>query len=116
MIKSIGLLKRRPGMSVAEFRAYYETKHRVIGEKYLTGYASRYVRRSLEPADGRSSEENEFDVILEIWYADQDAFERCSANLGRPEVRAEIVADEEQLFDRTRNRFFLVEEHESDMS
>jgi hypothetical protein len=55
-------------------------------------------------------------VILEIWYADQDAFERCSANLGRPEVRAEIVADEEQLFDRTRNRFFLVEEHESDMS
>ncbi len=55
MIKSIGLLKRRPGISVAEFRAYYETKHRVIGEKYLTGFASRYVRRFLEPADGRSS-------------------------------------------------------------
>jgi len=88
----------------------------VIGEKYPTGFASRYVRRFREPADGRSSEENEFDVILEIWYADREAFERCSANLGRPEVRAEIVADEEQLFDRTRSRFFLVEEHESDMS
>jgi hypothetical protein len=55
-------------------------------------------------------------VILEVWYADQDAFERCNANLARPEVRAEIIADEEQLFDRSRNRFFLVEEHESDMS
>ncbi len=116
MIKSIGLLKRRPGMSVAEFRAYYETKHRVIGEKYLTGFASRYVRRFLEPADGRSSDENEFDVILEIWYADADAYQRCNVNLARPEVRAEIIADEEQLFDRSRSRFFLVEEHESDMS
>ena len=116
MIKSIGLLKRRPGMSVSEFRDYYETKHRVIGEKYLTGFASRYIRRFLEPADGHSPDENEFDVIREVWYEDEDSYERCRAHLGRPEVRAEIVADEEQLFDRSRNRFFVVEEHESDVA
>ena len=116
MIKSIGLLKRQPGMSVSEFRDYYETKHRVIGEKYLSGFASRYFRRFLEPADGHSPDENEFDVILEVWYEDQDSYERCRANLDRPEVRAEIVADEEQLFDRPRNRFFVVEEHESDVA
>jgi hypothetical protein len=116
VIKSIGLLKRRPGMSVSEFRDYYEAKHRRIGEKYLRGFASRYFRRFLEPADGRSPNENEFDVILEIWYPDRDAFDRCRVHLSRPEVRAEIVADEEQLFDRSRNRFFSVVEHESDLS
>ena len=30
MIKIIMPMKRRPGMSVEEFRDYYETKHRVI--------------------------------------------------------------------------------------
>ena len=116
MIKSIGLLKRREGMSVAEFRDYYESTHRRIGEKHLRGFAARYLRRFLEPADGRPVNENEFDVILEIWYPDQDAYDRGRAHLGRPEVRAEIVADEEKLFDRARSRFFVVEEHESDLT
>jgi hypothetical protein len=116
MIKSIGLLKRKPGMSVQESHDYYETRHRLIGEKYLAPFASRYVRRFLEPADGHSPDENAFDVILEVWYEDQSAYERCGAHLSRPEVRAEIVADEEQLFDRPRNRFFVVDEHESELS
>ena len=46
-------------MTVAEFRAYYETHHRVIGEKYLSGFASRYMRRfitpSPEPGDRRGA-------------------------------------------------------------
>ena len=50
MFKTVGLLKRRPGMSVEDFRSYYESNHRVIGEKYLTGNAVRYVRRFLDPA------------------------------------------------------------------
>ena len=49
MIKQIGLLKRKPGMTPEAFRAYYETSHRVIGEKYLTGYAQKYMRRFLDP-------------------------------------------------------------------
>ena len=36
MIKTIALLKRRPGMTVAEFREHYETHHRRIGEKYFS--------------------------------------------------------------------------------
>ena len=49
MFKTITLLKRRPGTTMAEFIDYYETHHRVIGEKYLRGHATRYVRRFLHP-------------------------------------------------------------------
>ena len=38
MIKFIMPLHRKAGMSTDEFRSYYETFHRVIGEKYLKGF------------------------------------------------------------------------------
>ena len=120
MIKVIGLLKRRPGMTVAEFREYYETRHRLIGEKYLTGFASRYRRRFLDPSPDRVTgelPEAEYDVIMEIWYPDQATYEAASARLAEPEVTREIIADEERLFDRPKMRFFLVgEERESDVA
>ena len=44
-MKVVTTLKKKAGMSTAAFREYYETHHRLIGEKYLSGYATRYVRR-----------------------------------------------------------------------
>ena len=35
MIKVIMPMRRREGMTINQFREYYETKHRIIGEKYL---------------------------------------------------------------------------------
>lgn len=119
MIKTIGLLKRRPGMTVAEFRAYYETHHRVIGEKYLSGFASRYMRRFITPSANRETgevPEPDFDVVLEIWYPDRATFEACGRALSAPEAVAEITADEERLFDRPKMRFFVIDEEcESDL-
>ena len=119
MFKVIGLLKRRPGMTVDAFREYYETHHRVIGEKYLKDYASKYMRRFLTPYPNPitgEAVEAEYDVVMEIWYPDRAAYDACNALLGSPEVAAEIAEDEEQLFNRSRNRFFFVEEHESDLA
>ena len=119
MLKTIMLLKRRPGMSAEAFREYYETKHRVIGEKYLKGRAEKYMRRFLtpprDPVTGRAVEP-EYDVLLEVWYADRAAYEATTAELVRPQAAKEITEDEEQLFDRPRSRFFIVEEHESDLT
>ena len=117
MIKLVMPMKRRPGMTIPEFREYYETKHRLIGEKYLKGYASRYMRRFTNPTVDRDGElrDPEYDVFLEIWYPDQAAMEACARTLATPEAQREIRADEEQLFDMRFMRSYIVEEHVSDL-
>lgn len=119
MIKMIGLLKRRPGMSREAFHDYYETTHRRIGEKYLRGHACRYLRRYLTPFPNPLTgevDDGEFDVALEIWYPNQAAFDAANAQFIVPEIAQEIAEDEERLFDRTRMRFFFVDESESDLN
>ncbi|MGC6476135.1 MAG: EthD domain-containing protein, partial [Parvibaculales bacterium] len=70
MYKVLMPLKRKADMSVDDFRHYYENYHRLIGEKYLQGYATKYIRRYINPlpdAEGRIAEPD-FDVLLEIWF------------------------------------------------
>ena len=119
MIKTVGLLKRRKGMSTEEFRAYYESTHRVIGEKYLGGHAVKYMRRCLNPASDPAAAtfgpDGDFDAILEIWYPDRETHEAVAKRLSEPEAAAEVLADELKLFDRPRNRFFTLTEAVSDL-
>ena len=62
-------------MSREAFIEHYETHHRKIGEKYLGGFATKYQRRYLQSAGFREQEGDAlpFDVLMEIWYPDQDA-------------------------------------------
>ena len=119
MIKTVALLKRRQSLSTEEFRAYYESTHRLIGEKYLGGHAVKYMRRYLNPASDAAAAtfgpEGDFDVILEIWYPDRETYEAVAERLQAPEAAAEILADELKLFDRAKNRFFSLTEAESDL-
>ena len=111
-------MKRRAGMSIPEFREYYETKHRLLGEKYLKGYATRYFRRFTNPTMDRDGElrDPEYDVFLEVWYPDQETFEACGKALSAPEAVKEIYEDEEKIFDLNFMRSYIVEEYESDLS
>lgn len=111
----ITLLKRRPGMSKADFIARYEEHHRRIGEKVLAGYATRYVRRFLHPTDGVDTVHDP-DVVMEIDFPDIATRDACFAAMADPAIMAEIVADEELMFDRSRNRTFAVEERASQMA
>jgi hypothetical protein len=115
MIKVIMLMKRRPGMTTEAFRDYYESKHRLIGEKYLRGFATRYVRRYVNPLPDRSGElyDPEYDVVLEVWYPDETTFKDCAENLQNPEIAKEINDDEQQVFDMRFMRSYVVEEYES---
>lgn len=116
MFKTLTLLKRRPDIDRAEFIRRYETGHAKLGERLLRGRAVRYVRRYLVPVPNPETgavEEPDHDVVMEIWYPDRATWEVTMAMLSAPEVMAEIVADEETLFDRAKNRFFLIEEHDS---
>lgn len=118
MIKLVMPMKRRPGMSTEEFRDYYESSHRLIGEKYLKGYATKYMRRFVDPLPDRQGElyDPEYDVILEIWYPDEATFKACGVHLSEPDIAREIREDEEKLFDMGCMRSYLVNEVESDLS
>jgi|TARA_B000000532_G_C18818451_1_gene384768 hypothetical protein len=104
-------------MSREAFIEHYETHHRKIGEKYLGGFASKYQRRYLQSAGFREREDDAppFDVLMEIWYPDQEALNGALAVLSTDEAQAEIAADEERLFDRDLIRSYTVEEYESEM-
>lgn len=119
MIKMLTLLKRHPSMTVQEFREYYETRHRVIGEKVLKPHASRYMRRYLDPLPNPITgqvDEPEHDVAMEIWFEDQAQFDAAMASITQPENMKMIEEDEEIVFDRPKFRAFLLTECESDMS
>jgi hypothetical protein len=113
MIKLVTLMNRKPGLTREEFIAHYEEHHRLIGEKVLSGYACKYVRRYPTPV-GEPNEADP-DVIMEIWFQDRTIHDACFAAMSDPEQMAEITADEERLFDRGRMRSYLVEERESYM-
>ena len=117
MIKVVTLLTRKPGMSREAFIEHYETHHRKIGEKYLSGFAVKYQRRYLQSAGFREQEGDEppFDVLMEIWYPDKDTLDAALAVLSTDEAQAEIIADEKRLFDRDLIRSYTVEEYESEM-
>jgi len=117
MIKVVTLLTRKPGMSREAFIEHYETNHRKIGEKYLSGYAVKYQRRYLTAADTAAGEGSPppFDVLMEIWFPDQATMDESMALLMTDAAQAEIVADEERLFDRAKIQSFVVEEYESTM-
>lgn len=110
----ITLLKRRSGMSKPEFITYYEAHHRLIGEQVLRGYATRYVRRFLHPADG-TDQDHDADVVLEIDFPDAETRDACFAAMADPAIMEMIAADEEKLFDRSRIRTFAVEERASSL-
>jgi hypothetical protein len=118
MFKAVCLLKRRASMSFEEFQSYYENHHRKLGEKWVPTQV-KYVRRYLHPV-GRNpitgeAPATEYDVLTEMWFENRAAFEAAMEALGAPDASAEIAADEEQLFDRSKICLCEIEECESDL-
>jgi hypothetical protein len=114
--KVVIFLKRKPGMSIAEFREYYETVHRRKAEKYTSPSMIRYVRRYVEPVpnlETGQSGELDFDVMTEMWFdnaAHAQGVLKIAETMGFP---PDIVADEENVFDRTKTRYAAIVEHEA---
>jgi len=113
IVKFVMPLTRKPGMTKEAFRQYYEQHHKLIGEKHLKDYVVKYSRGYVSPMAGAESS-TDFDVLLEIWYRDSESLKACMKYLSTPEIAAEIAADEEKLFDRTKKRGYLLDEVESD--
>jgi hypothetical protein len=116
MVKLVFMLKRKPGMSREDFLRYYEQHHARLGEKYVPN-AVRYVRRFLDPMAGPSGGgDQEYDVLTELWFANQGEMDKAMKLLSDPKVHAEIEADEKMLFDRPALRMYVITERDSKMT
>ncbi|HLS79978.1 MAG TPA: EthD domain-containing protein [Steroidobacter sp.] len=92
MIKTIAMMKRKPGLSREEFIRHYEEHHAPLGQRLL-GFA-RYVRNYPEPRpDGT---EPPFDVISEFWFESKEALDRALAINASPQ--AQVLREDEARF------------------
>jgi hypothetical protein len=116
MLKQITLLKRKPGMSMAEFIDYYENHHSKLGERFLRRakrYQRRYVHPEVNPVTGETVE-LDFDVVMELWWENRADFEASMADITGETLRL-MYEDEERIFNSHDHRTFTVEEYETDM-
>ena len=106
-------MKRRAGMTTAEFRDYYENNHVPLSLKYASGI-KRYVRRYLEPQPRTETGDGEdlgYDVITELWFDDEKTFKGTTNYLATAVMPGEIIEDEKILFDRQTIRLATTVEY-----
>ncbi len=105
MIKAMGMMKRKPGLTRDEFIRHYEEQHAPLAQRLL-GFA-HYVRNYPEPAPGAT--EPPFDVISEFWFENEEALARAMAVNASPEAQV-LRDDEERFMDTGRTLGFVVDE------
>lgn len=109
--KLLILIKRRPGMSLEQFREHYEERHVKFAVDMAAAVSMcHYSRRYLQPISGG---EFDYDVLTECWFDDRARFEAVVAGMAKGKLSPEIVEDEERFMDRAKTRFFTVTECES---
>jgi len=104
MVKAVSFFKRKPGLSVEAFQAYWRDKH--PGPVVRLPGVKRYVQSHTLPAVYRKGEPI-YDGIAEVWFEDTRAMH---ALRGSTELAA-VEADEAAFIDRSTMRMVLTEEH-----
>ncbi len=115
--KILLLMKRKPGISMEEFRDYYENNHVPLCAPYMSGIA-RYFRRYLTPqphAESGTCEELPYDVVTEMWFDNEDNFKGTLAYITTSVMPDEVVQDELKFFHRPTMRIATVVECETPM-
>ena len=104
MVKALSFFKRKAGMPVDEFQAYWRTHHPAVVTR-LAGIR-RYVQSHTLPAAYRKGEPV-YDGIAEVWFDDTTAMH---ALRGTPAVAA-VQADEARFIDHATMGLVITEEH-----
>jgi uncharacterized protein (TIGR02118 family) len=104
MVKAVSFFKRKSGMPVEEFQAYWRRNHPAPVVR-LPG-VRRYVQSHTLLASYRKGEPI-YDGIAEVWFEDTNAMR---ALRGTKELEA-VEADEAVFIDRSTMRMILTEEH-----
>jgi len=111
-VKVIAMLARKPGLSETEFVRYYEECHAPLIlsiAPQIRDYRRNYLQREGAILASRARMP-EFDVITELRFDDQAAFDEAMLAFTDPVNAARIARDEENVFDRSKTMFFVATE------
>jgi len=104
VVKAVSFFKRRAGMPVEEFQAYWRRRHPEVVTK-LSG-VRRYVQSHTRPAAYQSGEPV-YDGIAEVWFEDTAAMH---ALRGTAEMAA-VQTDEARFIDRSTMGLIVADDH-----
>ena len=115
MITYILLLKRKKGMTRAEFRHHYETSHVMLAKKFLghlfLDYRRHFPIDSIKPSGEEAWFADEgFDAITKVDFKDQAAFDEFKRLCSLPHIKEALVEDEKRFLDREAVRVQVCEE------
>ena len=95
--------RRRADQSVAQCRRYYETKHRLLGEYIMSGFAYNYDRHYLLPLMP-GAPEPDYTFVMEMNFPSRERFEAMSAGImGDPALSQLLAEDEARYIDPARS-------------
>ncbi len=104
MIKAITCIKRKSGMSVEDFQAYWRGEHSEVVKRLPN--IRRYIQ-SHALLGGYRKGELPYDGIAEIWVDDVAALRAMAGT----EAYGAVQADEEKFIDRSKLGLILTQEH-----
>lgn len=112
MIKFVGMLKRKPGISAEEFHHHWRNIHGpfVMGIPEFARYVRKYVQchaMAAQTTVAGAGPASPFDGIAEIWF---DSPEEMRKAFSEPRYLSEIRADERKFLDLPNCITLLVEE------
>jgi hypothetical protein len=107
-IKILWMLKRKAGITPAQFREHYERSHAAIARKYVGHLLISYTRNYQTEAWGGTATDPkgfrqrpfDYDCITELIVADEAAFDEMGRIFAAPAASAELIEDELVFLDR----------------
>jgi len=113
MIKYLIFISAKKGISREEFRKYYETRHAPLSQR-LFPMCTDYRRNYFDPAkDVVRGQGFDFDVVTEMWFETEGAFQEFQKKVQEPDVIAQVLADEKNFMDPDSVRIVVVDEQRS---
>jgi hypothetical protein len=119
---------RKPGVSPDDFKNHYEAHidlfKRLTGDDFPLSHRRIYIARSSveTTSDGASSRnattpatvivgqqsDYDYDCLAELTFSDAAAWEACVVKVRSPEIGAQIAADEDKFYDRSKTGVLVI--------
>lgn len=115
MIKILVFNKRKDGVSMEEYRHHYETVHAPLAHSlfptvktYRRNYVDHDSTARADTRKGVSTADVEFDSVAEVFFDNWEDFEAFRDRSAEPDVRAQVLADEEKFLDPSASKRVVV--------